>query len=262
MNGDLMDTHWTARLSEYLDGELGERERTACAAHLERCAECARVLAALTAVKERVAALPALAAPADLWSAIAARLEPAAESPRVHDLAAARARRWTFSFSAPAFAAAAAGLVLVTAAVMWTAARFGVLPGVSTPATTQAPLAANSRGAAPGVQPPVSLVPPAGGRAARFADAGVEARTVDFGMEKYDLAIADLERVLAEHRSELDTTTVRVLEKNLALIDAAIADARRALAADPASPYLNGYLASTMKRKVELLRRLTAALRT
>src|SRR4029077_1865298 len=107
---------------------LGERDRTACAAHLERCAECASTLAALTAVKERAAALPALAAPDDLWSAIEARLEPAAGAPRAHDLAAERARRWTLSFSAPGSAAAAAGLVLVTAAAMWTAARFGVLP--------------------------------------------------------------------------------------------------------------------------------------
>jgi hypothetical protein len=60
--------------------------------------------------------------------------------------------------------------------------------------------------------------------------------------------------VLEQGRGTLDTTTVRVLERNLALIDRAIADARRALAADPSNSYLNAHLAQTMRRKIDLLR--------
>ena len=78
----------------------------------------------------------------------------------------------------------------------------------------------------------------------------------------YDAAVRDLERVLAEGRGRLDTATVRVLEQNLRIIDLAITECRRALAADPASPYLNAHLAQTMKQKLELLRqaaRLAAA---
>jgi hypothetical protein len=253
-----MGGHWTDRLSEYLDGELNERDRAACAAHLEDCEACARMLDELVAVKERAAALPTIAAPADLWDAIEAGLEPeSAPAPRPARRAP-RAWPWTLAWSAPSLAAAAAGLVLVTAAATWTAARFGVLPGVT---RTAAPLAANTVANPAGTVTPAPATP-AGSATSRFPEPGVNARTVDFGEQKYDLAIADLERELAEHRGQLDTTTVRVVEKNLALIDAAIADARKALAADPASPYLNGYLASTMKRKVELLRRVTAALRT
>jgi hypothetical protein len=61
-----------------------------------------------------------------------------------------------------------------------------------------------------------------------------------------------------EGRGLLDTATVRVLEQNLALIDEAIAQARRAVAADSANVYLNTHLAETMRRKIHLLRQAAA----
>jgi predicted anti-sigma-YlaC factor YlaD len=73
--------------------------------------------------------------------------------------------------------------------------------------------------------------------------------------ERFDAAVGRLERALAAGRDVLDSGTVQVIERNLAVIDAAIADARRALDTDPASPYLNHHLAQQMRRKVELLRR-------
>ncbi|MGH7580021.1 MAG: anti-sigma factor [Gemmatimonadales bacterium] len=74
----------------------------------------------------------------------------------------------------------------------------------------------------------------------------------------YDAAVDDLEQVLAEGRGRLDTATVRVLEQNLAIIDRAIAQARRAVAADSANIYLNSHLAETMRRKIDLLRQAAA----
>jgi hypothetical protein len=70
----------------------------------------------------------------------------------------------------------------------------------------------------------------------------------------YDAAVADLERVLEQGRGRLDTTTVRVLEQNLRVIDRAIEQARRAVAADTANAYLNSHLAETMRWKLDLLR--------
>ena len=64
-------------------------------------------------------------------------------------------------------------------------------------------------------------------------------------------AVADLEMILASEK--LDSATVRVLTLNLARIDSAIADAERALAADPSNAYVSRHLASTARRKVELL---------
>ena len=74
---------------------------------------------------------------------------------------------------------------------------------------------------------------------------------------RYAAAVADLERLLAQRRGQLDTTTVRVIEKNLGIIDRAIRDAQSALAADPANAYLNQHLAQAMRRKLELLRQAT-----
>jgi hypothetical protein len=71
---------------------------------------------------------------------------------------------------------------------------------------------------------------------------------------RYDATIADLQRTLEEGRSRLDPKTIRVLEKNLKIIDRAVADARRAVDADPSSLYLREHLASMMKQKVSLLR--------
>jgi hypothetical protein len=74
----------------------------------------------------------------------------------------------------------------------------------------------------------------------------------------YDAAVADLERVLEAGRGRLDTTTVRVIERNLATIDRALAQAQRAVAADSANLYLNSHLAETMRQKLELLRQAAA----
>jgi anti-sigma factor RsiW len=79
-----------------------------------------------------------------------------------------------------------------------------------------------------------------------------------FSNPQYDEAIADLERTLDASRSQLDPQTVRIIEANLASIDQAIEQSRRALAADPANAYLNNHLAEFEQRKLALLRRASA----
>jgi hypothetical protein len=71
---------------------------------------------------------------------------------------------------------------------------------------------------------------------------------------RYDAAVADLELVLAAGRGTLDTSTVRVLEEKLALIDPAFHDVERALAIDPGNPYLNAHLARTLRQKIDCRR--------
>jgi hypothetical protein len=73
-----------------------------------------------------------------------------------------------------------------------------------------------------------------------------------------DVAIVELQDALTRNESRLDTATVRIVRQNLAVIDRAIADARAALESDPGNTYLNLHLAATMRRKVELLRRVNA----
>lgn len=262
------ETHWTDRLSEYLDGELNAAERQACESHLAGCADCARTLEDLRAVVARAAALPGDPPPAELWAGIEARLE--APVLQMRPRAALRerlSRRW--SQSGMQLAAAAAVLVAATAAVVWWTTRVpsSGAPGTGTvatlppadSATDPAPVPADS-----GVDTPAPAAP--AGDGPRFAtvpddDRAAPAVAADFGVGRYDAAIAELETTLRSRRAQLDTSTVRIVENNLAIMDRAIADARQALAADPASRYLNSHLASTMRRKVDLLRRVNTLAR-
>lgn len=86
----------------------------------------------------------------------------------------------------------------------------------------------------------------------------VGVRTPDRG---YEAAIRELQAEVTAGRGKLDTTTVRVVEEKLKLVDRAIFEAERALAADPANTYLTSHLTETRLRKLELLRRAAALTR-
>jgi hypothetical protein len=75
--------------------------------------------------------------------------------------------------------------------------------------------------------------------------------------ESYDRDVAELERALEENRGSLDPATVEVIERSIEAIDAAILDARDALASDPGNPHLHRQLDSTMRKKLDVLRRAT-----
>lgn len=216
-----MSDQWTDRLSEYLDGELGAADAAALGAHLASCALCRATLGELRGVVSRARGLGDRAPARDLWPGIATRIGVAAGAGPVSGLAAWRARR-RFSFTLPELAAASIALALLAGAGAWLLVR----PGARAPATT-----------APSATPP-TLVSAAGSA----------------GDRRYATEVADLERAVERGRGRLDTTTVRVIEKNLRIIDRAIRDAQSALAADPANAYLNLHLAQEMRRKLELLR--------
>ena len=60
--------------------------------------------------------------------------------------------------------------------------------------------------------------------------------------------------MLKQRRDKLDPSTIKVVEDNLALIDAAVKQARAALMHDPASGFLTEQLDNALQKKVELLR--------
>ncbi len=218
-----MSDEWTDRLSEYLDDEMPAEERVALEAHLRHCVACGAALADLKRIVARARGLEDRASEHDLWPAIAARI---GASPVTNVVTLdSRRRRWTFSL--PQLAAAGVALMVVSGGTAWL-----LHPAAAGPAA--APIAA----VVPA--PPVALT---------------SARTATRG---YDAAVNDLERVLDAGRGRLDTTTVKVIERNLATIDSAIAQAQRAVAADSANLYLNSHLAETMRRKLELLRQAAA----
>ena len=73
----------------------------------------------------------------------------------------------------------------------------------------------------------------------------------------YQSSIAELRGTLEQQRGDLSPATIRVLERSLAVIDTAIAEARQALAADPANPALADILSAQYEHKVGLLQRAT-----
>jgi len=81
---------------------------------------------------------------------------------------------------------------------------------------------------------------------------------VSLADDQYDAAVADLEKALRAGRGRLDKSTIDIVEHNLQIIDQAIAQARDALAADPANTYLSGHLVEARRRKLDLLRRAAA----
>ncbi|MQA92104.1 MAG: hypothetical protein GEU90_18075 [Gemmatimonas sp.] len=73
----------------------------------------------------------------------------------------------------------------------------------------------------------------------------------------FEEAIADLERLLAETRGQLQPETIAIVEENVAIIDRAIADSRAAIVADPANEQLHRHLTRNMQMKIGLLRMVT-----
>ena len=211
---------WTDRLSERLDGSLSEEERGLLDAHLVTCAHCSAVLADLSRIVTQARTLPEVAPEEDLWPGIAARVAAFAqadEAPRMK----VRTASWGITMSWPQLVAAGLALVVLSGGGAWFALK-------GSPAGTVAV------------------------HAQRPAPDGVLA-----SHDPYEAEVADLQKALDERRNELDPVTVKTIEANLKIIDLASAQARAALAADPANPYLKEVVSKQMKKKVELLKQAT-----
>ena len=74
----------------------------------------------------------------------------------------------------------------------------------------------------------------------------------------YLQASADLEAVLRDNRSRLRPETVKALQESMAQIDSAVAQAERALRADPANDYLTRYLGELRQARMMTLRQAVA----
>ena len=69
--------------------------------------------------------------------------------------------------------------------------------------------------------------------------------------------ISRLHAIVQRRRAQLDPVTVSVIERNLKVIDEAIAQCKVALSKDPASRFLMESLNSALETKVNLLRTAT-----
>jgi hypothetical protein len=224
-----MADQFTGLLSDYLDDEdLSSSERARIAMHLEGCAECRATLVELERVAARARTLEDRPPDADLWPGIETRIQAAATPAALPFRPLSQPAR-RISFTVPQLVAAGLALMLLSGGTVWLARLGG-------PGTDFEPISAQ-------VSPAATAVGP------RLATAGESG---------YAATVADLERTLSDGRARLAPETVRALENNLREIDRAIDQCRTALAADPASVYLNSHLANAQRRKLALLRRAAA----
>ena len=179
----------------------------------------------LEAIARRAAQLPLLSPSRDLWSGIEARIE----APVI----ALRASSPPTTLPWRGLAIAASLLVAVTAGVTYSILKRG----------STAELAATNDSATFAARPSGVAVEPAS-----FQTAGQTAE------QTFDREIGAMRKIVDQRRKELDPATVIVLEKNLKLIDAAIAESKAALAKDPASAFLMDRLTHAYDTKLQLLR--------
>ena len=236
-------TEWTDKLSDYLDGELSGQDHRAVAAHVAGCVECSQALHQLRAVVERARTLAPAEPPLDLWKAVADRIAVETERP-----VATFGTRRRFSFTWPELIAASVLLVLVSG---WAALRMN-RPS-SADLQVRQPGSADLQVRQPGTAD-LQVHQPGGAD----LQAGPDVVPATFDDTEYDAAVADLQRALQSGRGQLDPATVKIVEQNLAIIDQAVDEARRALAQDPANGDLSGYLQETKRRKLDLLRHAAA----
>ena len=251
------------RLDDYASGELPDIERRLLERHLEGCGECRAEAEAIRALLADVAKLPtAVAPPADLWQGIAGRLEPreAEARPEVEDDKVIPLAPRRKKFEPPRWALqAAAAVVLMVGSSLATLTFIGRQQQATGPVATLPATGARApgQGTAPAVEGTLPASPGARQAGTPAAAGGGQVTALAAfrpAEQEYQQAVDDLARVLETRRASLAPETVATLERNLAIIDAAIAESRAALVNDPNSRELTEMLSSTYDAKVQLLR--------
>jgi anti-sigma factor RsiW len=217
-NEGMSTDRFTELLSDYLDHDLPRAEYDAVERHLASCTECRETLAGLVSVKARAASLVDPPAPTDLWAGIASRIGTAGstrEAPARRAQVLELPRPRRATWAAPQWIMAAAAFVVVAAGAVWIASD----------------------------------------RMSPRTAARTEATAASFDAGQIETEIHDLQAALERGKGKLAPETVQVLEENLRIIHKALDDARTALAQDPANRELQDYLAGSVQRKLDMVKR-------
>jgi hypothetical protein len=269
-NSDMTCEAFDAALPDYLEGTLDGSLRASVERHLRECVRCAGLVRDLENIRDEAAALPDLVPSRDLWAGIEARIAapviPLAARPEP------RKRR------VPAWMGiAAAALIVSTAGVTYLLTARSLRPvdsrvALGTPASQTLPAISVAPGPATagtesgGAEVQRSVPDKFGGnglvkRSAEASRSGASATLVSQTQPTeavYGKEIEMLQAIVKQRKTQLDSSTVAIIQRNLDIIDAAIAQSRAALSADPASRMLGQQLTHALDKKVELLR--TAAM--
>ena len=273
-------------LADFLERDLAEPRRASLELHALSCAECGSLLADLRKLRLDAANLPVLTPSRDLWSGIASRIDapviPLNAGRGAGVVVGGRGQRGGDRIRRTSvMVAAAAVLIAVTSGVTYFATMrlvdrgaspsSAVAPSAARPATGPVVASTGPESSAPvdarattgeSVRPQRSVVrEPAPGASAGTTASLASNPTVKTKLPAevtYDREIARLRTIVQQRRTQLDPATVSVIERNLKVIDDAIAQCRSALAKDPASRFLMESLNNALETKLELMR--TAAM--
>jgi predicted anti-sigma-YlaC factor YlaD len=210
------------RLDDWVDGTLPAAEAREVGSHLASCPLCRERERRLRQVLAHAAALPrSVAPPRDLWPGVAQEI--------------GRERAWSWGRSGWR------GSVVLAAAAAVVVGLLAVMVLQRTP---------------PAVQ--TAVIPDAGPTSVsetHAAQGGIDPRLV--AMERdYQAAANALLGALQARKAGLAPETLASVERNLAVIDEALAEVRQALEKDPGNPDLNRMLVATHRKKVDVLRRV------
>jgi hypothetical protein len=192
--------------------------------------------ARLRKLQDEVAKLPAsIDPPANAWMRIRAAIE---SEKNASSTSASYARARAAFWQHPAFLAAAA-LLLVAGSSALTAIAL--------------------RRGGTGEVRQIAATPEARGVQAPSRNDTGPASLAQFTVVESDYlrAVNDLSATLESERGSLSPETIAKLQESIKVIDAAIFEARNALAADPANRTLIQILANSYEQKVDLLKRTT-----
>lgn len=255
-------------LPDWLEETLDRGTRAEMARHVAGCLRCTALVRDLENIREGAARLGPLEPSRDLWTGIAERIEESVIARPPFGIAhegrslrpASRRNSWI------ARGLAAAALVGITAGVTYQITSSKMRGTTATSTVAAAPVTgAPEQTAAPtpttpsvATQAPVREASTPSTYESEPARASLVRRDRVPAVTTYDMEIGRLRGVLSQRREDLDPATVAVLENSLKTIDKAVAEARQALASDPASRFLRDQLNKALEKKLGVLR--TAAL--
>lgn len=220
-------TQYRNSIQELVDGTLGPIRRAELEVHLDQCEDCRALAADLARIRQAASELPPLAPPERVWLQVAGRLR---QEGRIRETAPAprrgHARLWL---------AAAAALLIAAGASLYL-----VVPRLHVGARTV-------------LAPSGSSATQASGNPAPAQSVESVQNEVDQAQMQFEHAIADLEKVTKANQKVLDPTTAATIDKNMNIIDQAIAENRAAVRSDPASAAARSTLFDALRQKVALL---------
>jgi hypothetical protein len=213
-------------INELVDGTLGPLRRAELDLHLEGCESCRALLADLQTITRSAEGLPPLNPPDRVWMQIAGRLH---QEGRVTSapVTAARSRNY------PVLALAAALLLAVGSSLF-------VLFPRDRPAST--PVA----GVAP--NPDQHEATTAGNTDADDLVQGIDSELAA-GEQHFIKALDEMTKV----RGDLDPETVKTLQKEMLVMNKALAETRAAIRTDPQSAAARQSFYDVLKQKIQFL---------